>query len=135
MKQNLESDPLYCRKMSFFHNGSPCYDWIRCMIWAPFSEKSTTSHTSSTPGISEKNTNTKIERKFNNSTEDNINGRERCSYLSKYTFLILFKPSVAFHIETSRFICTANYMTDPYMECNIKLKWVIYKFYWKLFYL
>ena len=62
--------------MSFFYNGSPCYDWIRCMIWAPLSEKSTTSHTSSTPGISETKTNTKLERKFDNSTEDNINGRE-----------------------------------------------------------
>ena len=35
-----------------------------------------------------------------------------------------FQPSVAFHIETSHFICTENQMTGFYMKCNIGLNWV-----------
>ena len=37
-----------------------------------------------------------------------------------------FSPSVAFHIETSHLICTANQMTGLYMKCNTGLKWVKY---------
>ena len=33
-----------------------------------------------------------------------------------------FQPSIAFHIETSRFICCANHMTGFYMKCNAGLK-------------
>ena len=36
----------------------------------------------------------------------------------------LFQPSFAFHIETSRLICTANQVTGFYMKCNTGLKWV-----------
>ena len=35
-----------------------------------------------------------------------------------------FQPSVAFHIETSQLICTANQMNGFFMECNTGLKWV-----------
>ena len=35
-----------------------------------------------------------------------------------------FQPSVAFHIETSHLICTANQMTGFYLECKTGLKWV-----------
>ena len=34
------------------------------------------------------------------------------------------QPSVAFHIETSHLIYTANQMTGLYMKCNSGLKWV-----------
>ena len=32
--------------------------------------------------------------------------------------------SIAFHIETSHLICTANHMTGFYLKCNTGLKWV-----------
>ena len=35
-----------------------------------------------------------------------------------------FQPSVAFNIETSHLICSANQMTGFYMKCNIGMKWV-----------
>ena len=42
-----------------------------------------------------------------------------------------FQPSVAFHIETSHWICNANHwicnanqMTGFYMKCSTGLKWV-----------
>ena len=34
------------------------------------------------------------------------------------------QPGVAFHIETSHLICTANQVTGFYMEYNTGLKWV-----------
>ena len=34
------------------------------------------------------------------------------------------QPNVAFHIETSHLIYTANQMTGLYMKCNGGLKWV-----------
>ena len=37
-----------------------------------------------------------------------------------------FRPSVAFYIETSYLICTANQMTGFYMKRNTGLKWVEY---------
>ena len=36
----------------------------------------------------------------------------------------IFQPSIAFHIETSHLICSANQMTGFYMKCNTELKWV-----------
>ena len=38
--------------------------------------------------------------------------------------LILFQPNVAFHIETSHLICSANQITGFYMKCNTGLKGV-----------
>ena len=35
-----------------------------------------------------------------------------------------FQPSVAFHIETSPLICTANQITVFYMKCSTGMKWV-----------
>ena len=35
-----------------------------------------------------------------------------------------FQLSVAFHIETSHLICSANLMSGFCMECNTRLKWV-----------
>ena len=35
-----------------------------------------------------------------------------------------FQPSVAFHLEISHLICTANQVTGFYMKCNTGLKWV-----------
>ena len=35
-----------------------------------------------------------------------------------------FQPSVAFHIETSHLICSANQMTGFYMKFRTKLKWI-----------
>ena len=35
-----------------------------------------------------------------------------------------FQPSVAFHMETSYLICTANQMTGFHMKCNTGLKLV-----------
>ena len=34
------------------------------------------------------------------------------------------QPSVAYHIETSHFICTTNQMSGFYMKCNPGVKWV-----------
>ena len=34
------------------------------------------------------------------------------------TFITLFQPSFAFHIETSHLICCANQMNGFYMKCN-----------------
>ena len=38
---------------------------------------------------------------------------------------ILFQPSIAFHIETSRLFCSAKQMTGFYMKHNTGLKWDI----------
>ena len=35
-----------------------------------------------------------------------------------------FQPRVAFHIETSNFICYANKTTGFYMKRNAELKWI-----------
>ena len=35
-----------------------------------------------------------------------------------------FQLNVAFYVQTSHLICTANQMTGFYMECNTGLKWV-----------
>ena len=36
----------------------------------------------------------------------------------------LFRPTVAFHIETSHFICSVNQVTCFNMKCNTWLRWV-----------
>ena len=38
-----------------------------------------------------------------------------------------FQPDVAFLIETSSLICSANQMTGFYKKCNTRLKWVKHK--------
>ena len=38
--------------------------------------------------------------------------------------LYSFQPSLAFYIETSHLIYTANQMTSFYMKCSTGLKWV-----------
>ena len=38
----------------------------------------------------------------------------------------LFQSSVAFHVETSHLICTANQINGFYIKCNNGLKWVKY---------
>ena len=38
--------------------------------------------------------------------------------------LNLFQPSVAFHVETIRLICTAKQMTSFYVKINFWWKWV-----------
>ena len=35
-----------------------------------------------------------------------------------------FQPSVAFHIETSYFFCSAKQLTSFFMKCNTGLQWV-----------
>ena len=46
-----------------------------------------------------------------------------CSHNPKKIFSPLSQPSVAFHIETSHLICTANQMTGFYMKCTTRLEW------------
>ena len=45
-----------------------------------------------------------------------------------------FKPSVAFHIETSNLISLQIKMIVFYMKCNTGLKWVNTVFQWKNLY-
>ena len=54
---------------------------------------------------------------------------EGSEYTSEYRsstlyFFNPFHPSVAFHIETSHLICTANQMTGFYIKRNTGLKWI-----------
>ena len=49
----------------------------------------------------------------------------RMVYFNLQTHLISpFRPSVAFHIETSHLFCSANQMTGFYMKFNTGLTWV-----------
>ena len=45
-------------------------------------------------------------------------------YFCKRLHLNPFQSIVAFHIETSHLICSANQMIDLYIKCNTGLKWV-----------
>ena len=47
----------------------------------------------------------------------------KCSKHDPRKYFNLSQPSVAFHIETSHLIYTANQMTGLYMNCNGGLKW------------
>ena len=44
-------------------------------------------------------------------------------YSTGYLGLNPFQTSVAFHIETSHFFCSAKQMTGFYMKHNTRLKW------------
>ena len=48
----------------------------------------------------------------------------KCSKHGPRKYFNLSQPSVAFHIETSHLIYTANQMTGFYMKCNSGFKWV-----------
>ena len=41
-----------------------------------------------------------------------------------FTHFNPFQPSIAFHIESCHLVCTANQMTDFYLKCINRLKWV-----------
>ena len=48
----------------------------------------------------------------------------KCSKHDPRKYFNLSQQSVAFHIETSHLIYTANQVTGLYMNCNGGLKWV-----------
>ena len=54
----------------------------------------------------------------------------QCTYLSKILSLsdgknlTHFSPVLAFHIETSHLVWTANQMTGFYMKCNAGVNWI-----------
>ena len=48
----------------------------------------------------------------------------KCSKHDRKKYFNPSQPSVAFHIETSRLVYTANQMAGFYMKCNKRMKWV-----------
>ena len=48
----------------------------------------------------------------------------KCSKHDPRKYFNLSQPSVAFHIETSHLIYTANQISGLCMKCNDRLKWV-----------